>query len=56
MNIQEQIKNYITSQPETKRSDMHELHSIILQVMWAGHYEFQYFVNSCPLATTSTNF
>src|SRR5882762_2868122 len=33
MNIQEQIKNYIASQPEPKRSDMHELHRIILQVM-----------------------
>jgi hypothetical protein len=33
MNVQEQIKNYITSQPETKRSNMHELHRIILQAM-----------------------
>jgi hypothetical protein len=33
MNIQEQIKKYITSQPEPKRSDMQALHSIILQVM-----------------------
>jgi hypothetical protein len=33
MNVQEQIKEYITSQPEPKRSDMHELHRIILQVM-----------------------
>ena len=33
MNVQEQIKEYITSQPEPKRSDMQELHSIILQVM-----------------------
>jgi hypothetical protein len=33
MNVQEQIKKYITSQPEPKRSDMHELHRIILQVM-----------------------
>ena len=33
MNVQEQIKNYITSQPEPKRSDMQELHRIILQVM-----------------------
>ena len=33
MNVQEQIKNYITSQPELKRSDMQELHRIILQVM-----------------------
>ena len=33
MNIQEQIEEYITSQPEPKRSDMQELHRIILQVM-----------------------
>src|SRR4030095_15185793 len=33
MKIQEQIKEYITSQPEPKRSDMQALHSIILQVM-----------------------
>ncbi|MEO8173645.1 MAG: DUF1801 domain-containing protein [Sediminibacterium sp.] len=33
MNLQEQIKEYITSQPEAKRSDMQALHSIILQIM-----------------------
>ena len=33
MNTQEQIKRYITSQPEPKRSDMQALHRIILQVM-----------------------
>jgi hypothetical protein len=33
MNTQEQIKGYITSQPEPKRSDMQALHRIILQVM-----------------------
>src|SRR5260221_3478146 len=33
MNIQEQIKKYITNQPELKRSDMQALHRIILQVM-----------------------
>lgn len=32
MNIQEQIEAYITSQPEPKRSDMQELHRIILEV------------------------
>ena len=31
MNIPEQIENYITSQPEPKRSDMEELHTRILQ-------------------------
>jgi len=33
MNVQEQIDEYIDSQPEPKRSDMQELHSIILGVM-----------------------
>ena len=33
MNVQEQIKKYIGSQPESKRSDMQALHGIILQVM-----------------------
>jgi hypothetical protein len=33
MNVQEQIKEYITSQPEPKRSEMQELHRFILQVL-----------------------
>src|SRR5215217_968045 len=33
MNIQAQIKEYITNQPEPKRSDMQELHRNILEVM-----------------------
>ena len=33
MDVQEEIKNYITSQPEPKRSDMQELHRIILEVL-----------------------
>lgn len=33
MNISEQIEKYITSQPEPKRSDMEELHRILLQVL-----------------------
>jgi len=32
MNSQEQIKKYIASQPEPKRSDMQTLHNIILKV------------------------
>ena len=32
MNVQEQIKKYIASQPEPKRSDMQELHDISQQV------------------------
>src|SRR5213595_2935597 len=33
MNVQEQIKKYINSQPEPKRSEMQELHRFILQVL-----------------------
>src|SRR3954463_15004350 len=33
MNIQSQIKDYISSQPEVKRRDMEELHNIILKAM-----------------------
>ena len=33
MNVQAQIKEYIASQPEPKRSDMQALHGNILQVM-----------------------
>ena len=33
MNVKGQIKEYISSQPEPKRSDMQELHRIILETM-----------------------
>ena len=33
MNVQEQIKEYITSQPEPKRGDMEALHLLTLQVL-----------------------
>jgi len=33
MDIEEQIDEYITSQPEPKRGDMQELHRLILEVM-----------------------
>src|SRR5215210_4499365 len=33
MNVQEQIQEYISSQPEPKRSDMEALHRITLQIM-----------------------
>ena len=33
MNTYEQIKEYIATQPEPKRSDMQELHGIILELM-----------------------
>jgi hypothetical protein len=40
MNVQDQIKNYIASQPETKRSDMQALHNIILKIMQASKLWF----------------
>jgi hypothetical protein len=33
MNVREQIKEYITGQPEPKRSDMQALHRLTLQVL-----------------------
>jgi hypothetical protein len=33
MNVREQIKKYIASQPEPKRNDMQELHRLTLQVL-----------------------
>ena len=33
MNVQEQIKKYIASQPEAKRTDMQALHQFILKVL-----------------------
>lgn len=33
MNVKEQIKEYITSQPEPKRNDMQELHELTLKVL-----------------------
>ena len=33
MNVKKQIQNYISGQPEPKRSDMETLHRVILQVM-----------------------
>jgi hypothetical protein len=40
MNIQEQIQQYITSQPEPKRGDMEALHRIILQILPEGKLWF----------------
>ena len=40
MNIQEQIKDYINSQPEPKRNDMQELHRAILEINPAGKLWF----------------
>jgi hypothetical protein len=40
MNVQEQIKKYVTSQPEPKRSNMQALHKVILQVLPGGKLWF----------------
>ena len=40
MNIQEQIKKYISSQPEPKRNDMQALHQLMLQVLPKGKLWF----------------
>ena len=33
MKVQEEIKKYIASQPDSKRSDIQALHRVILQIM-----------------------
>ena len=40
MNVQEEIKKYIASQPEPKRSDLQSLHRVILQIMPASKLWF----------------
>jgi hypothetical protein len=40
MNVREQIKKYISSQPEPKQSDMQALHRIIVRVMPASKLWF----------------
>ena len=40
MNVEEQIKKHITSQPEPKRSEMQALHQLTLQVLPAGKLWF----------------
>ena len=32
MKVEEQIENYIADQPESKRTDLHELHHLVLRV------------------------
>jgi hypothetical protein len=46
MNVQEQIKKYIASQAEPKRSDMQELHRITLRVLPKGKLWFDKGKNS----------
>jgi len=40
MNVQEEIKKYIISQPEPKRNEMQELNQLILQVLPKGKLWF----------------
>jgi hypothetical protein len=40
MNVQEQIKKYIAAQPEPKRSEMQQLHHMILAMMPTGKLWF----------------
>ena len=41
MNVQEEIKQYITSQAEPKRSEMQELHRLMLRVLPEGKLWFE---------------
>ena len=41
VSVKEQIANYIASQPEPKRSDMQELHRVLLQVSPKFKLQFQ---------------
>ena len=41
MNVQEQIDNYIGSQPEAKRSDMQALHTMMLNILPGGKLWFE---------------
>ena len=40
MTIQEQIEEYLTSQPEPKQSEMRELHHLILEIIPDGKLWF----------------
>jgi hypothetical protein len=46
MNAQEQIKKYIASQPEPKRSEMQELHELMLRVLPGCKLWFDNGINS----------
>ena len=40
MNAEQQIENYIASQPEAKRTDMRQLHRLMLQILPEGKLWF----------------
>ena len=55
MNVQDQIEQYITSQPEPKRSDMQTLHRVILEIMPACKLWFLDGKNSEGKTVTNPN-
>jgi hypothetical protein len=55
MNLQGQINEYITSQPEPKRSDMQALHRIILEIMPACKLWFLDGKNSENITVSNPN-
>ena len=55
MNVEEQIKKYIASQPEPKRSDMQALHRTILEVMPACKLWFLDGKNSANKTVSNPN-
>ena len=55
MNVPEQIKKYITSQPEPKRSEMQVLHQLTLQVLPASKLWFNDGKNSDGIIIVNPN-
>ena len=55
MNVQEQIKKYITSQPEPKRGEMQALHRLTLQVLPACKLWFNDGKNSEGITIANPN-
>lgn len=55
MKVEEQIRAYITSQPEPKRSDMQELHCLILDLIPGRRLWFQDGKNSANKTVSNPN-
>ena len=55
MTIPEQIQEYISSQPEPKRSEMQELHKLMLQVLPQGRLWYEDGKNSEGKIVTNPN-
>ena len=58
MNVHEQIKDYIASQPEPKRGEMQALHDMILPILeiWAQGSSFHCLLFSPSLFTFHSHF